>query len=368
MVAEPNCEPIACHSISNIFPLLSEAELAELAADIRENGLLQPIFLYDGKILDGRNRYQACQLAGVQPRFEQFKGDDPLAFVISANLRRRHLNESQRGLIARRLATMRQGSRTDLQHSANLPEVSQDKAAEMMNVSPRTVRTVTAVEREAPDLIPQIEKGELSATGAMRALKERKREAAREENQRKIDAAETIDEALKAAKFSTIVLDPPWDYADEGDVDQLGRARPQYQTMTIDELVKFPVGDFADENCHIYCWITNRSLLKGALLLDAWGFRYVTCLTWCKKSFGMGTYFRGSTEHVLFGVRGSLPLKRKNVGTWFAAPRGTKHSSKPDEFFKLVESCSPGPRLELFARAERKGWTCWGGEHARKAL
>ena len=159
------------------------------------------------------------------------------------------------------------------------------------------------------------------------------------------------------------MIDPPWDWGDEGDVDQLGRARPTYGTMTFDELLALPVGERADVDCHLYLWITNRSLPKGFALMERWGFRYITALTWCKPSIGMGNYFRGSTEHVLFGVRGSQQLKRKDVGTWFAAPRGPNgHSSKPGEFYPLVESCSPGPYLEMFARSERAGWLSWGAE------
>jgi N6-adenosine-specific RNA methylase IME4 len=96
--------------------------------------------------------------------------------------------------------------------------------------------------------------------------------------------------------------------------------------------------------------------------LEAWGFRYVTCLTWCKPSIGMGNYFRDSTEHILFGVRGSLALLEKNVGTWFSAERQGKHSTKPEEFYQLVEKCSPGPWLEVFSRKGRPGWTQWGAE------
>ena len=119
----------------------------------------------------------------------------------------------------------------------------------------------------------------------------------------------------------------------------------------------------ADEDCHLYLWVPNRLLRDGFALLDAWGFRFAGCLTWCKPRIGMGYYFRGSTEHVLFGVKGSQPLKRKDVGTWFEAPSGPKgHSSKPGGFYDLVESCSPGPYLEVFARCARPGWTAWGGE------
>ncbi len=122
-----------------------------------------------------------------------------------------------------------------------------------------------------------------------------------------------------------------------------------------------PLQKLAMDDCHLYMWITNRSLPKGFALLDEWGFRYVTAITWAKPSFGLGNYFRGQTEHILFGVRGSQPLRRKDVGTLFIAPRGTGgHSSKPREFYELVESCSPGPYLEMFSRSERADWTQWG--------
>jgi len=198
---------------------------------------------------------------------------------------------------------------------------------------------------------------------AKRQMKEDERELLRVENRQMIASASTIDEALKVAAFSTIVLDPPWDWGDEGDVDQFGRARPTYGTMTIDDIAALPVGTYAADDCHLYLWITNRSLPKGFRLLETWGFRYVTCITWVKPHFGMGNYFRGQTEQLLFGVKGSQPLKRKNAPTYFEAPRGPNgHSSKPLESYDFIESCSPGPYLELFARSQRPEWTSWGAE------
>lgn len=195
-----------------------------------------------------------------------------------------------------------------------------------------------------------------------RAAKDRERAKARGVAAKTIGKAKTIQEALRAAKFSTICIDPPWDWKDEGDNSQFGRGDTTYGAMSHEELLDFPVGQYGAANSHIYLWITNRSLPKGFSLLEAWGYRYVTCLTWCKPSIGMGNYFRGSTEQVLFGVRGSLSLERKDVGTWFEAPRGKQHSEKPGEFYDLVESCSPGPYLDVFSRRERDGWVCWGGE------
>ena len=195
-------------------------------------------------------------------------------------------------------------------------------------------------------------------TDEKRAAVTAKREERRQANAAKIDTYATPLDAT--GLFQTIVIDPPWDWGDEGDGDKYGRTMPDYATMPIDEIEQLPVGKIADDNCHLYLWITNRSLYKGFRLLDAWGFRYITCLTWVKPSFGMGTYFRGDTEQVLFGVKGNQPIKRHDVGTHFNAPRGNGHSAKPDEFYQLVETCSYGPYIDIFGRKGREGWSVWG--------
>lgn len=200
-------------------------------------------------------------------------------------------------------------------------------------------------------------RAELTTTGALRIAKELEREAKRQENAQHVATVITTDAI--PAEFTTIVIDPPWDWGDEGDVDQLGRARPTYATMSLGQLAALYIP--AADNSHIYLWITNRSLPKGFTLLDAWGFRYVTCLTWVKPHYGMGNYFRGQTEHLLFGVRGSLSLMRRDVGTVIHAPRGdSDHSSKPVEAYDLIETCSPGPYLDMFSRQTRRGWFTWG--------
>lgn len=191
-----------------------------------------------------------------------------------------------------------------------------------------------------------------------RAEKEAKQEERRAENKKKIETLATPLDAQ--GLFQTIVIDPPWDWGDEGDVNQFGRAKPEYSTMPFADIKALPINKIADANCHLYLWVTNRSLPKAFALIDAWGFRYITCLTWCKPSIGMGNYFRGSTEQVLFAVKGSQPLKRHDVGTYFNAPRGDKHSAKPDEFYQLVESCSYAPFIDIFGRKERDGWSVWG--------
>ncbi len=382
-------ENIKYHEIANIFPLIHGKEFVDLKADIKANGVHEPIVIYNGQILDGRNRFRACQEVGVTPEFTEYQGNDPVGYVVSLNLHRRHMNETQRSAVGASIANLSVGK----PNSANWRNNNtQAQAAERLNVSERSVNRAKKVQQEGvPELFEAIQGGTVSVsaaadvatlpTGEQQAIvakgekeilqaakeiraekyraKEAKRESKREENRQKIVGS--LDPEKLTGVYSTIVIDPPWDWGDEGDQDQLGRARPDYGTMSFNDLLDLPVGNLADDNAHIYMWITNRSLPKGFDLFERWGFRYITALTWVKPHFGMGNYFRGQTEHVLFGVKGSLPLSRKNQGTVFNAPRGQNgHSSKPVEFYPLVESCSPGPYLEMFSRVDRKDWTHWG--------
>ena len=129
--------------------------------------------------------------------------------------------------------------------------------------------------------------------------------------------------------------------------------------MTIEELCALDVEVRAHDDAHLYLWVTNGFLREGFDVLAAWGFTYKTCLTWVKPQMGMGNYFRSSTEHVLFGVRGKLAIQDRGLTNWFNAPR-SKHSAKPDSFYDLVEQASPGPYLELFSRRRRFNWEGWG--------
>jgi len=142
---------IPFHLLAKIFPLMEGEAFADLVEDISAHGLHEPIVLYEGKILDGRNRYLASKAAEVAPRFETYTGSDPLGFVISKNLHRRHLTESQRAMVAANLATMRQGARTDL---SPIGEMSQSQAAELLNVGKRSVERAKIVlsEGAAPNL------------------------------------------------------------------------------------------------------------------------------------------------------------------------------------------------------------------------
>jgi len=171
--------------------------------------------------------------------------------------------------------------------------------------------------------------------------------------------------------FGTIMADPPWRFDNRtGKVAPEHRRLRRYPTMTFSEIRAMPVEAHAAERSHLYLWVPNALLREGLSVLDAWGFTYKTTLTWFKvrkdggpDGRGVGFYFRNVTETILFGVRGSmrtLAPGRRQVN--MIATRKREHSRKPDEIYDIVEACSPGPYLELFARAPRDGWEQFGDE------
>ncbi|MBI3456778.1 MAG: S-adenosylmethionine-binding protein [Candidatus Rokubacteria bacterium] len=177
-------------------------------------------------------------------------------------------------------------------------------------------------------------------------------------------------------KFKTIYADPPWQFSNRtGKMAPEHRRLHRYRTMTIEEICGLPVREIADTPAHLYLWCPNALLAWGLQVMEAWGFTYKTNLVWYKirkdggaDGRGVGFYYRNVTELLLFGVRGHLrTFKPGRRAVNIVCVRKREHSRKPDEFYHLIERCSPAPRLELFARHPRKGWTQWGDEIQRNA-
>lgn len=185
-------------------------------------------------------------------------------------------------------------------------------------------------------------------------------------------AAQSLASFARGRRFSTILADPPWQFQNRtGKVAPEHRRLTRYETMTFDDICALPVEGVAAETSHLYLWVPNALLPEGLRVMEAWGFRYKSNLIWHKirkdggsDGRGVGFYFRNVTEMILFGVRGknarTLPPGRSQVN--MIETRKREHSRKPDEQYALIEACSEGPYLELFARGEREGWATWGNQ------
>ncbi len=187
----------------------------------------------------------------------------------------------------------------------------------------------------------------------------------------KLSPARDFLSSIKKRGYGTILADPPWQFA-----NRTGKMAPEhkrlnrYSTLTLQEIKEIPVPLVAAESAHLYLWIPNAMLPEGLQVMEAWGFTYKTNIIWHKirkdggpDGRGVGFYFRNTTEMILFGIRGrlrTLAPGRRQVNIMRTQKR--EHSRKPDEIFDIIEACSPGPYLELFARGSRKKWDQWGNQ------
>ena len=169
------------------------------------------------------------------------------------------------------------------------------------------------------------------------------------EEMRKEDADRVRKLTKGSGRYPTLVIDPPWDH--EG-LSLAGRGMPTYAVMSHEELLALDVEQWATDDCAMYLWITNNFVPRGVELMECWGFQHKTMLTWVKPRFGLGSYFRSSTEHVLFGVKGQMRTRRDDIPTHFEAPLG-KHSEKPEEFYDIVRAASHPPYGEVFQIKQR---------------
>ncbi|MEM6507629.1 MAG: MT-A70 family methyltransferase [Planctomycetota bacterium] len=186
-----------------------------------------------------------------------------------------------------------------------------------------------------------------------------------------LTAAQDFARECDGLNCQTILADPPWQFT-----NRTGKMAPEhkrlnrYATLDLQAIQEIPVPVAAADNCHLYLWIPNALLAEGLETMKAWGFKYKSNIVWHKvrkdggpDGRGVGFYFRNTTELLLFGVRGSMrTLKPGRRQVNIMKTRKREHSRKPDEQYELIESCSPGPYLELFARGPRDGWHVWGNQ------
>ena len=382
------------HPFADLFPLMEGERFHALVEDIKRNGLNEPIVEYEGKILDGRNRYRACKAAFVRARTRPFKGEDALTFVISQNLHRRDLTESQRAMTAKRHATMCQGQRTDIQPSATLQKVSRTESAKAFGVSVRSVQSAAIVddpEQTIPELADRVWRGDLTVglvervaraipreeqgqfvnadepelRGAAKKYARAKRE--QELAERTARANELLENGERL--YSVIYADPPWRFEPYSRDTGMDRAADNhYQTESIEKIkaIKVP----AANDAVLFMWATAPLLPEAIDVMKAWGFTYRSNCIWAKPHAGTGYWFRSQHEQLLVGTKGKIPAPApgEQFSSLIEAPLGD-HSVKPEAFAEMIEEMFPTSELvELFARRDREGWSVWGNEAPEPTL
>lgn len=374
------------HKYAELFPLIQSDNFDEFKQDIACNGLREPIWLYDGKILDGRNRYRACIETGTEIKTREYVGDDPLGFVVSLNLKRRHLDTAQRAMVASRLANMKQGARTDL---TEISVMSQPEAAAMLNVSTDSVQFAKKVlDQGSEELIQKVDAGEIAVSTAAKiaelpkeeqvevvargkdeikkAYKEIKAQESKERHEQRINKIIEISKSNTELKtdrtYPVIYADPPWryDYAESSN----RQIENHYPTMDLNDICALPVPEIATKDSILFMWTTSPKLRESFDVLDAWGFEYRTCAVWDKQKIGMGYYFRQQHEILLVATKGEIPAPpvESRISSVISIEREA-HSKKPDEFYQIIEAMYPSlPKIELFSRNKRDGWEAWGNQ------
>jgi N6-adenosine-specific RNA methylase IME4 len=390
------------HPAADVFPLLEGPEFEALCADIAEHGLREPITRMRLKglrvVLDGRNRLRACAKVGVRPHWREFEGDSPAAFVVSLNLKRRNLTKSQAVACAvEMLPVFEAEARARQGHGSTAPgkgrtlrdpgpraledeKRAREQAATQFGVSGRHVQRGKKLKQMAPQLLDAVKAGKMDLGTAVKAsrLDDELRRVVLgqvEESKKPTDGKQAVRSALRqqatariesepaplpVGPFRVIVADPPWAYEKRKD-DGSHRAALTYPSMITPEICALPLGERAHEHSVLWLWTTNAFMRDAFQVIDAWGFKEKTILTWAKDRMGTGDWLRGKTEHCVLAVRGAPHVNLTNQTTLLSAPV-REHSRKPDEFYQLVEALCPGSKLEVFARQQRPGWIVWGAE------
>jgi N6-adenosine-specific RNA methylase IME4 len=387
------------HEVANIFPLMTGAEYDALKADIAEHGLREPIWLHpDGSIIDGRNRHRACVELGIEPNFETWNGNGSLvAFVVSLNLHRRHLDAGQRAMIGLRvkgeIAKEIAIEKADKGRAAiekrwygpntedtggllfedsdreNIGFVQMDKtyiqdadrdarseAATVMSVSSGTMARAEQVAKHAPELAAKVASGEMKLNAAYREVQHQQKQQA---------------PPLPTNKYRVWYADPPWHYGNSGaigDSDNYGRAERHYPTMTIAELCTLgtEIKAQSEDDAVLFMWVTSPLLEECFEVIRAWGFKYKTSFVWDKIGHNYGHYNSVRHEFLLVCTRGSCtPDEKKLYDSVVSIDKSDKHSEKPEEFRRIIDDLYTwGGRIELFARTPADGWDAGGNEAA----
>lgn len=367
--------------VTAIMPLLSSAERRALQQSINEYGVIYPVLvLPDGRIVDGHNRWELSQ--GDCP-FEVLDLEEGTAEILAValNMHRRHLSHEQQRDVWERWRQMPK-ERQEAGLLLRQQGMTQQQVADTLGVSQKTVdnwegQRISSSSNPLPDLRVSIPKQQYPAIAERRESGETLAAIAADyqvtperigQVVQLVEARQRVPDPVGEVPYPDgtyrcIVIDPPWPVQKiEREERPVQSARLDYPTMSLDDIRALPVPVLADDaGCHLYLWVTQKFLPDGLQLCADWGFRYQCLMTWVKPTGFTPFSWMYNTEHVIFARRGSLDLDRMGLKLSFDAGV-VRHSEKPDVFYERVLAASPGPRLEMFARADRDGFVVWGNE------
>jgi N6-adenosine-specific RNA methylase IME4 len=228
-----------------------------------------------------------------------------------------------------------------------------DVIARDAGVSPSTAGRVIELRQKAPKLFEELAAGRTTLAKAR--------------GQQELDEKAALAARLRASppplprgRYGVIVVDPPWRF-DRGEGGSIKPGRTRYPTMTTDEIRALPIPRLAEKDAILWLWTTNAHLRQALEVIEAWGFKERSMMTWVKDKPGLGEWLLGQTEHVILATRGR-PLVQLTKQSTVLHAKKREHSRKPDEFYALVEALCPGTKVDLFSRENRKGWASWGAE------
>lgn len=354
------------HPASELFPLMEQPALRELADNIRRNGLLNPIVTHEGMVLDGRNRLRACELVGVRPTLTPFGGGSPTEFVLAQNLSRRHLTTVQKAFAAerslplleaearerRRLAPM--GARVDPE---KIPEHGEAReiAAKAAGVNPRYVSDAKAIRERAPEVAAAAEAGKLRMREAKRLAEIPDEEVRREAMENvvvRVAAGRRRDAARKRKPVS-----PP--------ASESGPLRPgTYRAIVVNtpddislgDLLALPIAEMAYGDCVLWLWVPPGRFGDALACLNRFGFIERQLVIWDRAHGRRGPLFLERSSHCLVATRGNPSVSKSIVPNIVT---GLAKGLRPENFYRLIESVCQGTRLEIFSTRARLGWSQW---------
>lgn len=380
---------------------LNESEYKKLEASILKEGIRDPLVLWQGILIDGHNRLEIANKHNIE--FSTIANEtlnnreEVITWIINNQLGRRNLAPNEVSYYRGKLYEnqKRQGERTDLTSGKNYQKSTAENIAKRYGVSEKTIRNdaefskavdrveaevgskikeailsgkakipkqdvedVIKIKREAPELMPKLESGEMTAHEAVKIIKKDKRD---QQIQEQIKEIEQNNFNPPTQKYDVIVVDPPWPYGTKYDPSGRRAASP-YPEMSLEEIkaIKLP----ASNDCILWLWTTHKFMRYSFDIIDAWGFRDVAIITWVKDRMGLGTYIRSQSEFCIMALRGKPIINLTNQTTVIHG-KLKEHSRKPDEFYEMVNSLCIGYKLDYFSREQREGWDQYGNDTNR---